>query len=160
MNSNFKEKWGTMNEIDKKILAIIQVQGQMSYAELGKEVGLSVSAINERLKKLQTKKVIRGWGARIDAKAIGLEVLAFLFIQLERTTNEEHFIEDILKFPEVEECHHVTGEWSYLLKVRAKSISDLENFISNKIRASIRIVRTQTVIALSSLKEWTPLMIS
>lgn len=149
-----------MSEIDKKIIEIIQVQGQISYAELGKLVGLSVSAINERLKKLEKKKIILGWVAKIDAKAIGLEILAFVFVQYERANTEENFRNNILTYPEVEECHHVTGEWSYLMKVRVKSIADLENFISLKIRTAEGFVRTQTVVALSSLKEGTPLVIN
>lgn len=159
-NYFWKCKGDIMNEIDKKIIETIQVQGQMSYGELGKLVGLSVSAINERLKKLQSKKIIQGWGARIDAKTIGLEVLAFVFVHHEKSTQEENFKQDILKFAEVEECHHVTGEWSYLMKVRVKSIADLENFISHKIKTTKGTVRTQTVIALSSPKEWTPLLVS
>jgi Lrp/AsnC family leucine-responsive transcriptional regulator len=148
-----------MNEIDKKILSIIQEQGQISYGELGKEVGLSVSAINERLKKLENKQIIKGWSARVDAKALGLEVLAFVFLQHERPAYEDSFKQEMLKLSEVEECHHITGEWSYLLKIREKNISDLEKFISNKIRSSKGVVRTQTIIALSSPKEWSPHMI-
>jgi len=148
-----------MNEIDKKILTIVQAQGHISYAELGKEVGLSVSAINERLKKLENKSIIKGWGARIDAKAVGLEVLAFIFLQHEKPIYEESFRQEMLKLGEVEECHHVTGEWSYLLKIRERTISDLEKFISAKIRSSKGIVRTQTVIVLSSPKEWSPYIV-
>jgi Lrp/AsnC family leucine-responsive transcriptional regulator len=149
-----------MDEIDKKIVEIIQVEGQMSYAKLGEEVGLSVSAINERLKKLQNKKIIRGWGARINAKAVGLEVLAFIFVQHDRPVHEVNFRNEMLKIDEVEECHHVTGDWSYLMKIRVKSISDLEGVLNYKIRATKGIVRTQTVVALSSPKDWSPLKIN
>jgi Lrp/AsnC family leucine-responsive transcriptional regulator len=90
-----------MDEIDKKIIELIQTQGRLSYGELGEQVGLSVSAINERLKKLQNKKIISGWGARINPRAVGLEVLAFVFVQHDRPTYEEDFRQEILKFPEV-----------------------------------------------------------
>lgn len=146
-----------MDEIDKKIIQLIQIDGNASYAELGAKVGLSVSAINERLKKLQTQQVIQGWRAQINPKAIGLEVLAFIYVQLDRPKHEQDFKQVVMQFDEVEECHHVTGEWSYLMKVRTRSIAELENLISHKIKDSEGIVRTQTVIALSSPKEWAPL---
>ncbi len=146
-----------MDEIDKKLIQLVQMDSRASYGELGAAVGLSVSAVNERLKKLQAQQIIRGWRAQIDPKAIGLEVLAFIYVQLDRPNNERKFKELVLNFEEVEECHHVTGEWSYLMKVRTRSISELEYLISEKIKASEGIVRTQTVIALSSPKEWAPL---
>lgn len=149
-----------MNEIDKKILNTIQMEGQISYAELGKQVGLSVSAINERLKKLKNKRIIKGWGARIDPIAIGLSVLAFVFIQVALNEKDEIYKKEISTHPEVEEFHHVTGEWSYIIKVRTKSITELEDFISLKMKPIKGILRIQTMIALSSLKEWTPMLIS
>lgn len=130
------------------------MDGRASYGDYGAAVGLSVSAINERLKKLQAQGIIRRWGAQIDAKAIGLEVLAFIYVQLDRPNHERDFRKVVLDFPEVEECHHVTGEWSYLMKVRTRTISELEHLISEKIKASEGLVRTQTVIVLSSPKEW------
>ena len=146
-----------LDDIDRRLIQQVQVDGRASYGELGAIVGLSVSAINERLKKLQAQKIIRGWRAEIDPKAIGLEVLAFVYVQLDRPNHERDFKQVVLTFEEVEECHHITGEWSYLMKVRAKSISALECLISEKIKASEGIVRTQTVIVLSSPKEWAPL---
>ena len=65
-----------MDDIDRKILDHVQLQGRASYAEIGAAVGLSVSAINDRLKKLQELGVIRGWGARVDPRAVGRGVLA------------------------------------------------------------------------------------
>ena len=68
-----------LNEIDKKLIQLVQMDSRASYGELGAAVGLSVSAVNERLKKLQTQQIIQGWRAQINAKAIGLEVLAFIY---------------------------------------------------------------------------------
>lgn len=146
-----------MDEIDTKLIELIQIDCRSSYGELGASVGLSVSAVNERLKKLQAQGIIRGWRGVIDPKAIGLEVLAFIYVQLDRPNHEKDFKQFVQNVNEVEECHHVTGEWSYLMKVRTKTIAELENLISEKIKGAKGIVRTHTVIALSSPKEWAPL---
>ncbi len=146
-----------MDDSDKKLIQLIQMDSRTSYAELGSEIGLSTSAVNERLKKLQAQGIVRGWRAVIDAKAVGLEVLAFINVQLDRPEHEMAFKMIVQKFDEVEECHHVTGEWSYLMKVRTRSIAELENLISQKIKGSEGIVRTHTVIVLSSPKEWAPI---
>jgi Lrp/AsnC family transcriptional regulator, leucine-responsive regulatory protein len=142
-----------MDEIDNKIIVFIQENGRASYNEIGEAVGLSVSAINERLKKLQTQGVIQGFTAKIDPKAVGLDVLAFIYVQIDKPNLEREFAKRIKKFNEIEECHHVTGEWSYLMKVRTRTIRDLEYLISDKIKSVEGATRTHTVIVLSSPKE-------
>lgn len=142
-----------MDDIDRKIIAHIQQDGRASYAEIGIAVGLSVSAVNERLKKLQLSGVIAGWTARIDPTALGLGILAFVQVLLDRPEHDQPFCDALRQWPAVQECHHVTGEWSYLLKIRVKDTTTLETFLSKQLKSLPGIVRSHTVIALSSVKD-------
>ncbi|UKJ72497.1 Lrp/AsnC family transcriptional regulator [Azospirillum brasilense] len=146
-----------MDDIDRKIIAHIQQDGRASYADIGTAAGLSVSAVNERLKKLQANGVIQGWGARLSPKAAGLDVLAFVEVLLDRPAHDAPFRDAMRATPAVQECHHVTGDWSYLLKVRVADTEALERFLSDRLKALPGVVRSHTVIALSSVKE-TPIL--
>lgn len=132
----------------------------MSYAELGARVGLSVSAVNERLKKLSAKGVVQGCLAVLSPAEVGLDVCAFVHVLIERPAHNAGFLTAIQAMPAVLECHHVTGDFSYLLKVRVRNTAALEWFLSDGIKDLPGVVRTQTVIALSSPKETTVLDVS
>lgn len=142
-----------MDDFDRKILWHIQVFGRSSYAEIGAVVGLSVSAVNERLKKLEKQGVIAGWTARVDPAAAGCPVLAFVYVLIERPEHEPAFMALVRGEPAILECHHVASDWSYLLKVRAASLLALEEIVARRIKALPGIPRSQTVIVLSTAKE-------
>ncbi|WP_193188903.1 Lrp/AsnC family transcriptional regulator [Nisaea sediminum] len=142
-----------LDETDRAILDYIQRHGRAGYAEIGAHAGLSVSAVNERLKKLQAAGAIRGYGAMLEPAAVGLEVLAYVSVLIDWSAHNESFLEAVLAMPEVLECHHVTGDWSYLLKIRTRSNDALEDVISNRIKLLPGVTRSQTVIALKSPKE-------
>ena len=110
-----------MDDIDRKIIDIVQGNGRVTNAALAEATGLSVSAANDRLRRLGERGVIAGWTARIDPEAVGLGLLAFVFVLVDRTEHNAPFLAAASALPEVLELHHVTGEWSYLLKVRAAS---------------------------------------
>jgi len=142
-----------LDETDRAILDYIQRHGRAAYAEIGAHAGLSVSAVNERLKKLQAAGAIRGYGAVLEPAAVGLEVLAYVSVLIDWSAHNASFLEAVLDMPEVLECHHVTGDWSYLLKIRTRSNDALEDLISNRIKLLPGVTRSQTVIALKSPKE-------
>lgn len=142
-----------MDTIDRKILDYVQQKGRDTYAEIGAAVGLSVSAINERLKKLERAGTIKGWGARVDPKAVGQGVLAFMLLLIDRPENEKRLVEAICALPQVLECHHITGEWSYLLKLRLGDVSEIETVLAETIKQNPGAIRTHTLLALSSRKE-------
>lgn len=141
-----------MDETDRKIIAHIQADGRASLAEVGAAAGLSVSAANERLRKLQASGVVRGWEARIDPDALGLDLLAFVMVLLDGRGDEAAFRDGACALPEVLELHHVTGEWSYLAKVRTRGTAGLERLMT-ALKRLPGVGRTLTVIALSSPKE-------
>jgi len=142
-----------MDDIDRKIIEIVQTDGRVTNAALAEATGLSVSAANERLRRLQERGVIAGWGARVDPEAVGLELLAFLFVLVDRTEHNAAFVAAATALPEVLELHHVTGEWSYLLKVRVAGTKALERLVTDRIKAIPGVARSLTFIALSSAKE-------
>lgn len=142
-----------MDDVDRKLIAFAQIEGRASYAEMGAAAGLSVSAVNERLKKLTAAGVIAGWGARISARALGLDILAYVSVLVERPEHESGFRAAMMDCPEVLECHHVTGEWSYMLKVRVADTAAFERFLGARLKPLPGVGRTHTVIALSSVKD-------
>ncbi|MDF1792580.1 MAG: Lrp/AsnC family transcriptional regulator [Thalassobaculaceae bacterium] len=146
-----------MDDIDRKIIGLAQVFGRATNAEIAGACGLSVSAANERLKRLQERGVITGWSARIDPDAVDLGLLAFMFVEIDRTEHNERFLAAAALMPEVLELHHVTGEWSYLLKIRARDTKALEALITGRVKALPGVVRSITHIALSSTKDNGPL---
>jgi Lrp/AsnC family transcriptional regulator, leucine-responsive regulatory protein len=144
-----------MDAIDKTIVSLLQAEGRTSCDKLSSIVGLSVSAVNERIKRLQKQGIITGWGANICPKKVGLDVLSFVQVLLSERSDEEKFLAKISKIPEILECHHITGEWSYLLKVRCRNITHFETVLGEKLKPIPGILRTHTLIALSSPLERT-----
>src|SRR5918997_6856496 len=106
-----------MNDIDKKILNIIQKDARISNAEIARQVGLAPSAVLERIRKLEERGVIQGYAAEIDADQVGFGLTAFVFVRTNECGDGTDKI--LAKIPEVLEVHDVAGEDSYLLKVRA-----------------------------------------
>lgn len=142
-----------MDEIDRIIIGMAQSDGRVTSAALADATGLSVSAANDRLRRLQDRGVLAGWTARVDPEAVGLGLLAFLFVLVDRSEHNAPFLAAASALPEVQELHHVTGEWSYLLKVRVASPRALEALITERIKAIPGVSRSMTFIALSSSKE-------
>ena len=146
-----------MDKIDRKLLRLLQENGKTSYATLGAEVGLSVSSVNERVRKLQESGYIKQFSALLDHDSLGLKVIAFVHVQMDDVRAAKPFESAIDEIPEVQECHFVTGEYSYLLKVVCRDTKDLQQLIQEQIQPLKSVVRTNTVIALSSSKVTTAL---
>jgi Lrp/AsnC family leucine-responsive transcriptional regulator len=142
-----------LDKIDRKILLELQRDADQPYAELGGRVGLSTSAINERLKRLKAGGQIRRLTAEIDPAAFGLNLLAFLLVRLDPSAREDTFRQAMARSPLVLECHHITGQYSYLLKLRLREAADLEHFLSSEVKTILGVAATETIIALSSIKE-------
>ncbi|WP_442578588.1 Lrp/AsnC family transcriptional regulator [Mesorhizobium sp. ASY16-5R] len=149
-----------LDDTDRIILALLQENGRTSYAELGKAVGLAVSSVNERVKKLHERGVIEGVHATLSAPALRLDLLAFVFVGWNDPGTEEVFLARVANETAILECHHVTGAWNYLLKVRTHTTRDLEAFLNSIVKAVPGVQRTETLIALSSPKETARLPLS
>lgn len=142
-----------MDEIDRKIVDAVQIDGSLTNAELGAAVGLAASSVNDRLKRLRAEGVVRRMTAEIDPAALDLKLLAFILVAVGDAASEAELRAAMQVAPEVLECHHVTGEFSYLLKLRLRDTAHLERFLADRLKAVPGITRTHTLIALSSSKE-------
>jgi len=143
-----------INEIDAKILNIVQQDARISNAEIARQVGLAPSAVLERVRKLEERGVIRGYAAEIDANQVGFGLTAFVFV---RTSFCGSIGEALAQIPEVLEVHDVAGEDCYLLKVRAENTDELGKFFREKLKKHAEIVSTRTTVVLQTLKETTAL---
>jgi Lrp/AsnC family leucine-responsive transcriptional regulator len=142
-----------MDAIDRKILDHVQRRGRDTYAEIGETAGLSISAVNERLRKLEARGIIRAWRAEVDPAALGRPVLAFVLVAIAGTKEDNAFRKSIRRLPEVLECHAVTGGWSYLLKLRLAALEQLEAFVAGQLRTMAGVDRVDSWLATSSVKE-------
>ena len=144
---------------DARILAILQRDGRRPYAELGLEVGMSGPSAHERVKKLETRGVIRGYGAVVDPRAVGFDILAFSWITQAPGTTSVDLTEAFAAIPEIEECHHITGEADYLIKVRARDTLDLERVL-RQVQSTPNVFQTETDVVFSSGFERRPLHVA
>lgn len=142
-----------IDDLDRRLITLIQVDSSLSYAELGRRVGLSVSAVNERVRKLERADVIQGYSALVDPKTVGLDVCAFIQVTLTQTGDDATFRERVLARDDIMECHHVAGDDSYLLKVRTIDTAALEALIAEVLQDLPGVMRTRTGIVLSTVKE-------
>lgn len=146
-----------MDEIDLKLVQYLQAEGRLTLAELAVRVGLSGPAVGERVRKLEQQGIIRGYAARVDPGALGYRLTAFVEVSIQHPRYNDGFLAYVTALPEVQECHHVTGSFSYLLKVRCRDTSHLERLLTHRIKAQAGVERTRTTVVLSTQKEDGPL---
>ncbi len=142
-----------LDAIDRKILTLLQGDDRLALAKLSSATGVAVSTINDRIKRLVREGIITGFHARLSPDAIGLDLLAFMLVGWSDPKVEPPFLAKIRKSAAVLECHHITGAWNYLLKVRVKNTRELETFIADIVKAVKGVQRTETLIAMSTAKE-------
>ena len=145
--------------MDSEILGRLQNNARETWAALGSALGVTGPAIAERVKKLEDRGVIRGYRAVIDPTSVGYALLAFVAVTVERPDLRGAFLEKVMSLPEVLECHHVAGDYDYLLKIRCRDTADLERVISDELKSFEGIVRTRTTIAMKTVKETSELPI-
>jgi Lrp/AsnC family transcriptional regulator, leucine-responsive regulatory protein len=138
-----------LDSIDRAILVEMQRDSRQTYAEIGTRVGLSAATVHNRVKNLEKRQIIQGYGARVDPKAIGLEVVAFISIRLEGGVNCRDIAPHLVNHPEVEECHAVAGDVDTLLKVRVPNPDALEQLIF-EIKQIPGVRRTSSMVTLST----------
>ena len=117
-----------MDEFDQKILSCLQDDGQMSMARLSDVVGLSLSACHRRVRAMEAKGIIAYYAARLDRRKVGLEIQVFIEVKLvsQRKADIHAFEEAIKRMPEILECHLISGESDYLVRVAARNTSEYE----------------------------------
>ena len=141
-----------LDPIDLKILAILQDHGRSHLADIAKEVDLSSPAVMERVKKLEAYGIIKGYQAVLDPKKMGKDVTAFIGVSVAYQRFIDDFASRMVRQHDVLECHHVTGEESFLLKVKTANTESLEKLLG-EIRSVEGVTRTVTKVVLSTPKE-------
>ena len=144
-----------LDQIDHKVLEILQQNAKITNAQLSKEIGLSPAPTLERVKKLETSGIIQSYHAQLNRDKVGLGVTTFVTVSLTGHKNQvtESFVHQINDIPEVIECHHVTGSGDFLLKIIAKDISSYQKLMLEKINEIEEVAGTQTMVILSTFKE-------
>ncbi|KPI47866.1 transcriptional regulator [Clostridioides difficile] len=142
-----------MDEIDLKIINSLKKNSRASTSEISRQVNLSIPAVSERIKKIEQSNIIQKYTIQINREKTKYKLLAFIFINTDLSESMEDFKQTILKHETVLECHHISGEYDYLIKVLAEDTSDLEEFISVTLKRIKGIQKANTTIVLSTIKE-------
>lgn len=141
-----------IDDIDVKILEILQRKGRTKRNDLAVAVGLSLPSVADRLRKLEETGIIVGYHAVLDAKKLCKDITAFIFVTIDSSKHFSQFIEHAGAMDEILECHAITGEGSHLLKVRTTNTASLEKLLA-KIQAWGGVISTRTNLVLSTPKE-------
>jgi len=144
-----------MDEIDRRILDLLQRDGKISQARIADAVGLTTPSVNERIKKLETRGFIRRFTALLDPQLLGMAIVAYIDVGLEHPRFERPFLEEIEVLPDVQECCAISGDFGYRLKVRARDVEHLERVLREKIQTLRGVVRTRVDLSLSVKKDST-----
>ena len=142
-----------IDEIDLKILTILQQNARTSNAEIARQIEMAPSAVLERIRRLEARGVIQGYEARINPEALGLNLLAFVFVRSTDFDGEARAAELLAGIPEVLEVHHIAGEDCFLLKVRAPDAKTLGRLLRERIGATGTVQSTRTTIVLETVRE-------
>ncbi len=144
----------SLDETDKTILRLLQADGRVSNAEVARQIGLSAPATHARVKRLEQAGVIRKHATLLDREAVGFDMVCFINVSLQLHQYEaiERFKELVQDMPEVLECHHITGEFDYLLKAVFRSRDELQEFVVNKMTPIPGMARINTSLVLIEIK--------
>jgi len=142
-----------LDPIDRKILGLLQENAKIPQAKVAKVVGLTAPSVNERIRKLEQGGYIRGYVAILDERKLGRDITAFVEVFIEHPKFEGGFIEAVNALDEVLECHHITGEFSLLLKVRVEDMAAFRRLLIEKLNAIRGVRQTRTLMVLATAKE-------
>ncbi|WP_424190070.1 Lrp/AsnC family transcriptional regulator [Actinokineospora sp. G85] len=144
-----------MDNVDRRIIAALRTNGRVTYADLGRQVGLSASAVHERVGKLEAAGVITGYHAVVDPRLVGLGVTALVGIHPTDTADDEDVAAELAELPEVESCYRVAGDEAFVVKVRVATVDALELSLG-RLRRIKGVARTRSTVVLSTRFEGRP----
>jgi Lrp/AsnC family transcriptional regulator, leucine-responsive regulatory protein len=142
-----------LDDIDRKILEILQADGRTTNVELARRIGMAPSAAFERVRRLEQRGVITGYAARVNPRAVDRPLLAYVLVRSDERIGTSSSGEALARFPEVLEVHHVAGQDSYLVKVRVKDPEALGKLLRDRFGAIESVRSTQSIIALDTFKD-------
>lgn len=144
----------TFDRLDRRILDLLQADGRLTTVDLAERIGLSPTAASERVKRLVRDGVIRGYGARLDPDRIGLHLLVFVEVTLDKTTPDvfERFAEAVRRTPQILECHMVAGGFDYLIKLRVADMGAYRRMLGEAILSLPGVRETRTYPVMEEVK--------
>ena len=140
-----------LDTIDVRILEVLQDNARVSISELSKQVNLSLSAVSERLKKLENSNIIEQYTTVLNPAAMEKELSAIMMISMEDPSDTPEFRRLVQDLDEILECHYITGTYDYVLKITTKNMATLE-LLMNKIKSIKSIKHTETNVIFSTIK--------
>lgn len=146
-----------IDSTDRALLQRLQDDARVPNAEMARDLGMAASAVHQRVKKLEARGVIEGYGARLDASQVERGLLAFVFLSTAEPLGRFPVAEALAAMPEVLEVHDIAGEDCYLIKVRVADTDALHTLLRERLAAMELVRSTRTIIALRTLKETTVL---
>jgi Lrp/AsnC family leucine-responsive transcriptional regulator len=150
-----KESSRTLDKLDRHILRILQLEARISMKDLGERVGLSVTPCIERVKRMERDGVISGYYARVDPAAVGAKLLVFVEITLNQksATAFEQFRREVLRIPEVQECHLVSGDFDYLIKARIHEMAEYRKLLGDMLLELPGAAQSKSYVVMEEIKE-------
>lgn len=144
-----------IDQIDRAILDVLSVDGRISVTELAERVGLSKTPCHLRLKRLQATGYITGFKAVLDAKKLGMNMVAFVEIKMDDTRENalRAFNEAVRKVPEIEMCHLIAGSFDYLLKVRTRNVEDYRRVLGEQVSTLPHVASTSTHVSMQDVHD-------
>jgi Lrp/AsnC family leucine-responsive transcriptional regulator len=150
-----KQSSRTLDKLDRHILRILQLEGRISMKDLGERVGLSVTPCIERVKRMERDGVITGYSARVDPASLGATLLVFVEITLNQksATAFEQFRREVLRIPEVQECHLVSGDFDYLIKARIHEMAEYRKLLGDMLLELPGAAQSKSYVVMEEIKE-------
>ncbi len=150
-----KESNRSLDRLDRHILSILQQEGRVSMKELGERVGLSVTPCIERVKRMERDGFITGYHAKLDPHLLGAKLLVFVEITLNQksATAFEQFRREVLRIPEVQECHLVSGDFDYLIKARIHEMTEYRKLLGDMLLQLPGAAQSKSYVVMEEIKE-------
>lgn len=145
----------SLDRVDRHILDLLQQDGRMSMTELADKVGLTVTPCIERVRRLERERVITGYYARVSPAALGAGLLVFVEISISHKSDRsfEDFRKEILRIPQVQECHLVSGDFDYMVKARISEIGQYRSLLGDILLRLPGVTQTKSCIVMEEVKE-------
>lgn len=137
-----------VEDLDRRIVDLLAKDGRISYTDLGKSLGMSTSAVHQRVRRLEQRGIVKGYTAKLDHQALGRHITAFISITPIDPAAPDDIPDRLRDIDAIEECHSVAGDENYILKVRVANPSELEDLIA-QVRGAAH-VSTRTTVVLST----------
>ncbi|MGC7403914.1 Lrp/AsnC ligand binding domain-containing protein [Pandoraea pneumonica] len=145
----------TLDRLDRRILTLLQQDGRMSMKDLSEQVGLSITPCIERVKRMERDGVIMGYFARVNPAALGAALLVFVEITLDHKSGNmfDQFRREVLRIPEVMECHLISGDFDYLIKARIREMSEYRKLLGDILLQLPGAVQSKSYVVMEEIKE-------